>query len=319
MRGSPAVLKMKILLIGKNGQVGWELDRLLRKSGSPWFPGGEGGAEPPVVSMDYPEIDLSRADSIRSALREHEPTLVINAAAYTAVDRAESEPDLAMAVNGIASGILAEEMKRAGGALVHYSTEYVFDGTKGSPYTEEDPHNPLSAYGRSKAAGDKAVRESGCPHLVLRTSWLYGPRGSNFLLTMLRLARERVELRVVNDQIGAPTWARFVARSTCRILALSVERKEKGTDLFSGSVSGTYNLTSGGHTTWYGFAQRLLELDPRKEEQIVEHILPIATSEYPAPARRPLNCRLDCTRVRETFGIEPPPWEDSLRQVMAEL
>ena len=227
------VLWPRILLTGKNGQVGWELQRTLAPLGE-------------VVVLDRRQLDLSDPDQIRERVREISPDLIVNAAAYTAVDRAEAEPEPAMAVNGTAPGLLAEEAKRIGAAIIHYSTDYVFDGAKTTPYTEEDAPNPLNVYGRTKLAGEQAVQAAGVPHLILRTSWVYGMRGKNFLLTILRLAREREELKIVDDQIGAPTWSRTIAEATAQILT-------SGAWPVSGA-SGIYHLTASGSTSWYGFA-----------------------------------------------------------------
>jgi dTDP-4-dehydrorhamnose reductase len=289
----------RILLIGDGGQVGFELAPLLAGRGE-------------LTARDHPAVDLASPDSIAAALTRHRPDLVVNAAGYTAVDKAEEEPDLAMAINGAAPAILAEELKKSGGALVHYSTDYVFDGAKEIPYTEEDAPGPLNVYGRSKLAGEEAIRASGVPHLVIRSSWFYGSRGRNFPGTILRLAREREELRVVDDQVGAPTWCRDVAAATVEALAQTgafgtpaalAELRDRG---------GLFHLTASGATTWFGFAGEILALDPERESQKVRELIPVPTSEYPTPAQRPLNSRLDCTRFKEAFGIELPPWHESL-------
>jgi dTDP-4-dehydrorhamnose reductase len=295
---------MKILLIGKNGQIGHELHRLLSNPALNF------------IALDYPDIDLADPDSIITTLRTHQPSLVVNAAAYTAVDKAESEPDLAMAINGIAPGIIAGELKKTGGSLVHYSTDYVFDGKKNAPYTEGDRPNPLSTYGRTKLAGEAAVRSSGAPHLLIRTSWVYGSRGANFLHTVLRLAREREELRIVDDQVGAPTWSRLIAQATVDILS---EAGAFDSPHVLEERGGLYHLTASGETTWYGFARKILDFDPRKSEQVLQRLTPIPTHEYPTPARRPLNSRLDCTAAGKAFGTELPPWDESLPLVMREL
>jgi dTDP-4-dehydrorhamnose reductase len=294
---------MSLLLIGADGQIGHELKQVLSPRGG-------------LSAVDFPDIDLKDPDSIRATLRRCGPKIVVNAAGYTAVDGAESEPGPAMAINGTAPGILAEEMKRTGGALVHFSTDYVFDGTKEGPYGEEDAPRPLSLYGRSKLAGEEAVRQSGCRHLIVRTSWIYGTRGENFLLTLLRLARETEEITVVDDQEGAPTWSRFVAASTVKML--------EGAGAFRDPESlaekgGCFHLTAAGSTSWYGFARAILELDPRKEEHRVKRLLPVTTDQYPAPARRPLNCRLDSSKAVKAFGVELPDWKDDLRRVMGLL
>lgn len=280
-----------ILLIGKNGQVGWELHRTLATLGT-------------VTALDFPEIDLADADSIRNAVRGTNPKLIVNAAAYTAVDKAESEPDKAMAINGTAPGILAEEAKRLGAALIHYSTDYVYDGTKREPYLETDATGPLGVYGRTKLAGDEAIASVGCPHLIFRTSWVYGWRGQNFLLTMQRLAREREELRIVDDQRGAPTWSRFIAEATAQVVA---QGRGNPTALID-ATTGVYHLTCAGETTWCGFARALLAADPKKGEQKLQRIVPITTAEYPTPARRPAYSVLDGRRLQETFFQRLPEW-----------
>ncbi len=288
----------KILLAGKNGQVGWELQRTLATLGD-------------VVAVDRQGMDLANPDSIRSAIRTIRPDLIVNAAAYTAVDKAESEPELAMAINGIAPGIMAEEAKRLGAAMVHYSTDYVFDGTKTSPYTEEDAPNPLSVYGKTKLAGEQAIQAAGIPYLIFRTSWVYGLRGRNFLLTILRLAKERDELKIVDDQIGAPTWSRMIAEVTGQILA----QRRAGLS----EVSGLYNLTAAGRTSWYGFAKAILEsmsLQGAHSLCLTHHpmpkLIPVATPEYPLPAPRPLYSMLSSDKLNRAFGVALPAWEASL-------
>ncbi|HSD60625.1 MAG TPA: dTDP-4-dehydrorhamnose reductase [Burkholderiales bacterium] len=290
-----------ILLTGKDGQVGFELRRALAPLGK-------------LVAPERGELDLADGGSIRSWVREARPAVIVNAGAYTAVDRAESEPELARAVNATAPGILAEEARRLGAVLVHYSTDYVFDGKKAGPYREEDPPAPLSQYGRSKLEGEQAIAAAGCPHLILRTSWVYGARGANFLLTMLRLAREREELRIVDDQVGAPTWSRDIAQATAAILA-------KISGLSSGDAaewSGVYHLTAAGQTSWYGFAQAIFReagaLIPR-----IPRLIPVGTADYPLPARRPRNSVLSCAKVQARFGVARPAWQEALSQVMREL
>ena len=280
----------KILLTGKNGQVGWELERTLATLGE-------------VVAVDRQGMDLADPDSIRRAVRAIRPDLIVNPAAYTAVDKAESEPQLAMAINGIAPGIMAQEAKLLGAAMVHYSTDYVFDGTKDSPYLEEDLPNPLGVYGRTKLAGEEAIRASGVPHLILRTSWVYGMRGRNFLLTILRLAKERDELKIVADQIGAPTWSRMIAEASAQILA------RHGTNL--SDVSGLYHLSAGGQTSWHGFTQAILD-HARSGEQALPRVIPITTPEYPLPAPRPLYSLLSNDKLLKTFDIGLPSWDASL-------
>ncbi len=290
----------RILLFGRNGQIGWHLCRTLASLGD-------------VTAVDYPDVDFSSADSIRIAMRSLRPTVVVNAAAYTAVDEAESRSDLAMAINGIAPGIIAEEAKRQSSIVIHYSTDYVFDGTKPDHYVESDPPNPLSVYGRSKLAGDLAIQAAGCDHLIFRTSWVYGSRGKNFLLTMLRLAQQRPELRIINDQIGAPTASDFIAQATTAVLAQILS---PGASKRIEGCSGIYNLTNSGETSWFGFAEALLNLAGAKMGLNVPRLLPITTSEYPLPAKRPSNSRLSTRKVQDTFGILIPTWQDSLSHVM---
>ena len=274
---------MRILLTGRNGQVGWELQGALAPLGE-------------VTALGRAELDLRDAGRIRDAVRTVKPGVIVNAAAYTAVDKAEAERDLAFAVNAVAPGILADEAKRAGALLVHYSTDYVFDGTKGSPYTEADPTCPINVYGESKLAGEKAIQGSDCRFLILRTSWVYGPRGSNFMLTMLRLARERPELRVVDDQIGAPTSSLAIARATAQLLRPG--------------AGGLYHLSAAGEVTWCGFARAILA-----RAGIATPVRAIRTEDYPTPARRPRNSRLDCSRLRRDFDVALAPWEDQLSEV----
>lgn len=292
----------RILLTGKNGQVGWELQRTLATLGE-------------VISLDRHGLDLTDPDSIRRAVRAHNPNLIVNAAAYTAVDKAEEEPDLAMAINGTAPGILAEETKRLGAALVHYSTDYVFDGNKNGPYTEDDAPNPVNIYGKTKLAGEQAIQAVGALHLIFRTSWVYGARGKNFLLTILRLARERDELRIVNDQIGAPTWSRMIAEATAQVVAQLSRPQGEG---WVESVSGVYHLTAAGQTSWYGFTQAILESVTFPTRQSLPRVTPISSAEYPTPAPRPKNSVLSNTRLRQKFGLEPPRWEIGLRLSLEE-
>jgi dTDP-4-dehydrorhamnose reductase len=296
---------MRILLIGRDGQVGWELRRALAPLGE-------------VVAAGRAELDLADAGALRRAVREAAPALIVNAAAYTAVDRAESEPDLAMAVNGTAPGILAEEARRGDAALVHFSTDYVFGGDKASPYVEDDSPRPLGVYGRSKLAGEEAVRASGARHLVLRTSWVYGARGRNFLLTMLRLAREREEVRVVDDQTGAPTWSRMIAEATAAVVAGSRPRRRADPAPLA-ETGGVYHLTAQGATTWCGFAREILRAAPALGLARVPRLVPIATSEYPSPAARPANSRLAGDRILATFGIALPRWDEGLRLCLEDM
>lgn len=295
---------MKILVTGARGQVGSDLSRLLPTLGE-------------VVAIDLAEMDLTRGDDIRRVLRDERPDVVVNAAAHTAVDKAESEPELARLVNAVAPGIMAQELQRTGGMLVHYSTDYVFDGTKPGAYTEEDQPNPFSVYGSTKWEGERAVAVSGVPHLILRTSWIYGARGKNFLLTMLRLFEERDELKVVNDQIGAPTWCTWVAETTAILLSRCLENEQ--TRAHPADWSGTYHVTAGGSTSWFGFASAIRELRYGADAFLGPRILAIPSSEYPTPARRPANSVLSNAKLKARFGIEQKPWDAMLKQCMAEV
>jgi dTDP-4-dehydrorhamnose reductase len=304
------VKKPKILLTGKNGQVGWELQRLLPRIGD-------------VVALGHQELDLADPSALRSALRELRPNLIVNAAAFTAVDLAESMPAVARAINAEAPAIMAEEAKRLGASLVHYSTDYVFNGENTFPYLETDPPNPINEYGRTKLAGEQAIQGLGHPYLIFRTEWVYATRGRNFLLTILRLATQREELRVVDDQVGAPTWSRMVALATTRILERISSRGQTFSRL--AELSGLYHLTATGQTSWYGFAQAILEecsiteepgpwLASATEGQRIacKRVFPVATKDYPTPSRRPAYSVLSNTKLGHTFGIELPDWRTQL-------
>ena len=286
----------RILLIGKIGQVGWELRRTLAPMAH-------------ITCVDFPDIDLTSNDSIRRRVRNSRPNIVINAAAYTAVDKTESEPDKAMKINGVAPGILAEEAKKLDALLVHYSTDYVFDGTKTEPYIETDAPNPLGAYGRTKLAGDEAVRAVGGAHLIFRLCWVYGARGQNFMLTMMRLAREREKLRVVGDQVGCPTWSRMIAETT----ALALKQVVAAGDL--DAFTGTYHLAASGITSWHGFADAIVKLMPVEGRKCVQ-VEAISTADYPTPTKRPAYSVLACDKLERTFGLRLPHWEESLKQVL---
>jgi len=282
---------LKLLITGSNGQLGWALARTLAPMGE-------------VIAADRAALDLSKPETIAPMIRALRPDIILNAAAYTAVDKAESEPALAATINATAPGILAEEAKRSGALLVHYSTDYVFDGTKSTPYTESDVTAPLSVYGRTKREGEQAIEASGCEHLILRTSWVYGPRGKNFLLTILRLAREKPLLRIVADQVGAPTSTQTLAEATASIL----QCRQAG-------QSGLFHLTASGHTSWHGFAKLIVSLAGPPFPEVE----PIPTSAYPTAAKRPLNSRLDCTKVSAQFGLELPDWELEARSIIGKL
>jgi dTDP-4-dehydrorhamnose reductase len=283
--------------------LGWELRRALSPLGD-------------VVALDRRGIDLANPDSVREAARRVRPELIVNAAGYTAVDRAEAEPEAAMAVNGVAPGILAEEARKLDAALVHFSTDYVFDGRKPAPYTEADEARPLGAYGRSKLAGDVAVQAAGGRYVILRTSWLYAARGHNFFLTIRRLAGERDELRVVDDQTGAPTWSRTLAEATARIVARSLAASPARP---FADTSGLYHLTAAGAATWFGFARAIVERGPALGLTRVPRLVPIPTSGYPLPASRPANSVLSNAKVAATFGIVMPAWEAAFASCVEDM
>ncbi len=289
---------MKILLTGKTGQVGYELERTLQGLGE-------------IVALDRQQMDLSDLDQVRDVIRTVKPQLIINPAAYTAVDLAESDSDSAMRINAEAPGVMAIEAKKLGAAMIHYSTDYVFDGEKAGSYTEADTPNPQSVYGRSKLAGEQAIQATGIPHLILRTSWVYGARGKNFLLTVQRLARERDELRIVADQFGAPTWCRTIAEATAHALVRLQSGKahaELDRDAWV-AHSGLYHLTAQGRTSWHGFTQAIVAHSAIAKKPTVT---PIATQDYPLPAKRPKNSILSSERFIQTFcGL--PEWDEALR------
>jgi dTDP-4-dehydrorhamnose reductase len=296
---------MKVLLLGKNGQLGWELQRSLAILGE-------------VVACDFDshgplKADFSQPDSLRSLVRSVRPDVIVNAAAHTAVDRAESEPALAMALNATSPGVLAREAAAIGALLVHFSTDYVFDGSGGKPRSEDAEPNPLSVYGRSKLEGDLAVRDSGCSHLILRTSWVYAARGGNFARTMLQLATEREALQVIDDQIGAPTGAEMLADITAHVL-LRVRAEP--------ALGGLYHCVASGETSWHGYASFIIEWARSRGVPLkvaAEAILPIATSAYPTAAARPLNSRLDTTKLRSVFGLTLPDWRLGVERMLVEI
>ena len=307
-------MTLKILLTGKNGQLGRELIASLHPLGD-------------VVALGHAELDLTKPDKIRQAIRAVRPQLIVNAAAYTAVDQAESEEAIARAVNADAPGLMAEEAKKIGAALVHYSTDYVFDGLKATPYLETDPTSPINAYGRTKLVGEEAVRNSGAPHLIFRTAWVYGREGKNFLRTILRLATQREELKIVRDQFGAPTATQDIALATAEILSRIYAPNDNAL-VFSG-VSGTYHMTAGGQTSWYEFAKAILEEASGKAEDpwlatatsgqplIARSVVPITAAEYPTPAKRPTYSVLSNDRLARIFGFRLWHWRVQLNSCFA--
>lgn len=308
-------MKPAILLIGTSGQVGRELHKLLPSIGH-------------VTALDRQRLDLTKPDEIRRAIRAFQPKFIVNAAAYTAVDKAESEEPVARAINAFAPGVMAEEARKIGASLIHYSTDYVFDGTKTSPYEEDDPTNPLNAYGRTKLEGERAIQASGVAHLIFRTTWVYAAEGKNFLLTILRLATQREELKIVRDQIGAPTRNVEIAKATTNILA-QFAGADRG-PLSPADVSGVYHLTAGGETTWYDFTNAILERAAKIPADIpwfaaatnhlplvTRRVIPIAASEYPLPAMRPAYSVLSNARLHRTFSLRMPDWQTQLNSVFA--
>jgi dTDP-4-dehydrorhamnose reductase len=309
-------MSLKILLTGKNGQIGRDLQVLLSKLGT-------------LTALDRQQLDLATPDSVRAVIRDLRPNLIVNAAAYTAVDRAESEPELAQTVNGDALVVMAQEARDIGAVIVHYSTDYVFDGAKQTPYLETDATNPINVYGKTKLAGEQALQCSGVPYIILRTSWVYATRGHNFLLTILKFASEREELRIVDDQIGAPTWSRAVADATCRILGRIGGSKSTRSSLEN--RSGIYHLTAAGQATWFGFARAILEdcaSAPKLGRWYTEatqgrplktkRVIPIPSAEFPVPARRPANSLLSNSKVKSVFNVDLPDWRTELRLAILE-
>ncbi|WP_285421866.1 dTDP-4-dehydrorhamnose reductase [Pseudomonas sp. efr-133-TYG-23] len=287
---------LKILITGQHGQVSQALQQRLPPLGE-------------LIVLGREQLDLTNVDQIRQQVRAHRPGLIINAAAHTAVDQAESEPEVAFAINAIAPGILAEEAKALGAPLIHYSTDYVFDGSKPAPYTEADTPNPLGMYGQSKLAGEQAIAAVGGEHLILRTSWVYSNHGKNFLLTMQRLLQEKPQMRIVADQIGAPTWAGTIADSTRAL----IEHWQAG----AAGAWGVYHLTAQSETSWFGFAQAIGE-HLRATGKACAELEAIPSSAYPTPAKRPLNSRLDCSRLQQQWHVAQPHWLDALRECLAQ-
>jgi dTDP-4-dehydrorhamnose reductase len=292
---------LKILVTGAQGQIGWELATVLRTVGE-------------IVAVDRNSLDLGHPHAVRRMLREVRPDVVVNAAGYTAVDKAQSEPELARLVNAVGPGIIAEELRNRDGLLVHYSTDYVFDGQKAGPYEEDDATGPLNIYGATKLEGEEAIQASGVSHLIFRTSWIYGTRGNNFLLTMLRLFEQREELRIVDDQVGAPTWSRWVAQQTAQIL-LNAAPQGRLRD----ADRGIYHLSAAGATSWFGFAAAIRERCRASRDRSTPRLIPITTPEYPTPARRPANSVLSNAKLAARFGGERPSWEQLLAESMDAL
>jgi len=298
----------RILLTGATGQVGGELLKTLKRLGE-------------VIAPARAEMDLANAASVREMIRAVRPRWIVNPAAYTAVDRAESEPELAYAINAEAVRIMGQEAAAIGAGVIHFSTDYVFDGSCSAPYRETDITRPVSVYGASKLAGEKALAESGAGQIVFRTSWVYGARGKNFLLTILKLARERETLRVVVDQHGAPTWSRDLARMTSEVVG-QCEAEARGCDLATllGDTGGVYHAAGAGETTWHGFAAEAVRLQQKREQNTrFAEIETITTAEYLTLAKRPTNSRMNCQRLMERFEWKMMNWRDSLREVLAEL
>jgi dTDP-4-dehydrorhamnose reductase len=285
----------RLMLIGKNGQLGWELQRTLATLGE-------------VTALDFPEIDLTKPESLREVIRKVSPQIVINAAAYTTVDKAESEYVLAQKVNAEAPGVMAEEAQRLGAAFIHYSTDYVFDGKKGSAYVETDAPHPLNVYGKSKLDGEQFVQEVSGAYLIFRTSWVYSLRGNGFVTKVLQWARQQQTLRIVDDQIGSPTWARMLAEATAQVVA---QGRGEAIDYIR-EKAGLYHLAGTGSCSRYEWAKAILELDPHKEEQVVDELLPAKSSEFPTPAERPFAVILQNHLANKELNIFPPNWFNSL-------
>lgn len=294
---------MKVLLLGKNGQVGWELQRALAPLGE-------------LVALDVDSrewhADFSRPEGLADTVRAQQPDVIVNAAAHTAVDKAESEPEVAHAINAQAPAVLAREAAACGAWLLHYSTDYVFDGSGEAPRDEQAPTGPLSVYGRTKLEGEDAIRASGCRHLILRTSWVHAARGGNFIRTMLRLAAEREELRVIDDQVGAPTGADLLADVSAHALRAAMADP---------ALAGTYHAVAAGHTSWHGYARLVIEWARARGLPVKvapENIVGIPTSAYPTPAQRPLNSRLSTAKLQHAFGLVMPPWQQGVERMLAE-
>ena len=296
---------MRILLLGRNGQVGWELQRSLAPLGE-------------LVALDATGADglcgdLARPAELATTVRALAPGLIVNAAAYTAVDRAEAEPERARAVNAAGPAVLAQEAAALGAWLVHYGTDYVFDGSGNRPWAEDDPTGPLNVYGRTKLEGEQAIRTSGCAHLILRTSWVHSARGANFARTMLRLAGEREQLQVVADQYGAPTGADLIADVTAHAIRAAMARP---------ALSGTYQLAAGGETNWHGYARHVVAFAQARGHPMRVHpdtIVPVSSADFPSAAQRPHNSRLDTRKLRQAFALQLPAWQFGVERMLQEV
>jgi dTDP-4-dehydrorhamnose reductase len=286
---------MKILLLGNTGQLGWELQRTLLPLGD-------------VMAVNYPAIDLSNPESLRELVQQSLPDVIVNATAYTAVDKAETERDLAFAINAHSAGVLAEEAKKSGALVIHYSTDYVFDGSKGALYTEVDNPHPLNVYGESKLAGEQAIQTMDGNFMIFRTAWVYSNRRDSFVAKVLQWSRQNETLKIVDDQVSNPTWARMLAEATSLLLA-------RGTHYLT-ERKGLYHLAGSGYASRLEWAREILKLDPKAQEQVTKETLPAATKDFPTPALRPLYSPLDCSKFKETFEIELPPWNYALALAM---
>jgi dTDP-4-dehydrorhamnose reductase len=299
----------RILLIGAGGQLGWELRRALLLCGE-------------VIPADRAILDLTDADAIRRVIRSQRPDIIVNAAAYTKVDKAETEPNLAMKVNGIAPGVVAQEAKRSHSALIHYSTDYVFSGAGARPYFEDDEPNPINVYGATKLAGEQAIRAVDGAYLILRTSWVFSSRGENFMTTIVKLAQHRESLSVVDDQIGVPTWSRALAEATARILSRVPSRSESIVDAI-GDSRGIYHVCCEDPTTWFGFAEQILKncarVESNRSTAFSTRLIPISSDDYPMKAKRPRYAVLSPRKIADVFGVVIPSWREHLAAVLEEL
>jgi dTDP-4-dehydrorhamnose reductase len=292
---------MNILLFGKNGQLGSEFQRILPKLGKTAF-------------LDYQDLDLCDLHALKQVMNDLKPNLIVNASAYTAVDRAETEQDTAMKVNALAPGAMAEWARKNGAVLIHYSTDYVFDGRKGAPYTENDPANPLNVYGRSKLGGEENIQQAGGAYLILRTSWVYSAGGAGFVSKILEWSRKNQTLKIVSDQISNPTWARDLAEATFSVISAHRDHLQEVMQ----ERRGIYHLAGGGYASRYEWARQILANDPKRTEQLVQTLEPASSEEFPLPAARPPFSALDCSKFKEAFGFSLPDWRESLRRAMAE-